>query len=202
MRAVHDDAQAVHFLNEFPAEGRKSAPGLFGIARGVAHVVVVVVAERDDARTQFVEHPDPAQVLADGIAVLDAQHQAQPAVFLVLDNVVGRQGNGRLPRPGLDVGGDVHHLADRFGIGLRLRLLVERAIAHEYGIEAAVHPSFAQLRKVRLHLRQVYVVPDEFQRRIRVRVDRNDAVVQGLRPLAQRLFLGGRLLPPRPHRHK
>lgn len=81
MRNIDQHAYAVHLVDDLFAEGTH-AQSFFVVAGRTAHVVVAVVAEGEVDYPTTAEAFHVGEVLAQCIAVLDAQHQGFPAFCL------------------------------------------------------------------------------------------------------------------------
>ena len=88
MAEVYHHANAVHLFNHLLSE--RTHTSVFVVALGgIAYVIVAVVAQGHIHDTTLTETRHVGEVLADGITVLDAQHDAFLAKLLITVKVVG-----------------------------------------------------------------------------------------------------------------
>ena len=93
MAEVDHDAQAVHLADDLTTKGADTIMGMLATC-AVADVVVAIVAQRHIDDATLGEVAQVVEAALEGMAILDAEHDALPALVLVQPQVVGRAGDG------------------------------------------------------------------------------------------------------------
>ena len=198
MRHIHHHPEAIHFLDGLAAHWRQPAPFPFvaGLARvRVCQLVVAVVRERHVAPAAVVEFLDAFEVRADRKPVLDADHGHLLAALRDADDVRGREGKLDVLRRDL-LGEAMNRVefSDSRAVGALVAGGAQLSLPDVDDEERDVEPALLHLGQVHLR-RQAHGVVAVGRERLRidvvVRVERDDAVVDGTRPCRQVLLRPG-----------
>ena len=146
MREIDHHAHAVHLSHHLATKGgeatvREAVLIAAGTGAGTDGVVAVV-AKGHIHHAPTAEMADEAEVVADGIAVLDAQHDGLASLLLEEVEVVGGTGDGHMRRVAGSDGLDAVEQALRPGQGGRVIVVAGEILLdvghHDGGVEAAV----------------------------------------------------------------
>ena len=190
MTEVHHHAHTVHLLDDFLAQLADTS--MFAVTFGrVADVVVAIVAERHIDHASLAEFLHIGDVLSDGIAILNAQHDGFLARALETEDVFGAVG-------------DIHrcavlrhhllYLSENlvgFGCGVDERFVVAFQLLEVCHHDAGIEPSFRHLVQIdqdtRVARGEVDVLGKE-HRGVAVGIECDDALVNAFGCFERRRF--------------
>ena len=201
MGDVNHEADSIHLGDDLPAEGRETVPFPTLVLAGVriGELAMAVVRQRHVARAAIKKLLDSADVLAHGVAVLDTNER--DSLALRLDSAHVGRGQRQLDLVGRDLLGepvDRVELLDGRPVGALvarrfecIRILRLRGLADVNAEEHRGEAALEHLGQVHLSIEALGVVPlggEIRYRDIAVRVERDDALVDGARLLDERFF--------------